>query len=244
MMLLRVKHQDAYARIGEIVSTADFHTTFLFLTMAFEHLTNSARQDVPQTQDGREQRQDVPDEWDCFYELLKKAHSRHGELVNLLPPILGEMQRERALIGMRRSVLSSEHRFFLALLLNVPNRAIILDLVEQSFPHRSPVDTVSDWVVELSAMQNQGRSVLGTDDFDDNHLVIFRHLLDGRPPEQLPGLLKDLAGTADNRQVEPETLFHSFQKSTLLKSLLFTQSLNLDGAVSLQSGSRMSRAGA
>jgi hypothetical protein len=38
-----------------------------------------------------------------------------------------------------------EHRFFLALLLNVSTRTDLLALVEQSFPEAPPVETILRW---------------------------------------------------------------------------------------------------
>ncbi|HZJ13652.1 MAG TPA: hypothetical protein VFD27_01315, partial [Chthoniobacteraceae bacterium] len=51
---------------------------------------------------------------------------------------------------LRGSITEIEHRFFLALLLNVPSRADILRLVAQRFP-AAPVETILRWAEELSS---------------------------------------------------------------------------------------------
>jgi hypothetical protein len=137
--------------------------------------------------------------------------------------VLGEIQREKALVGMRNCVTRSEHRFFLALLLNVPDRATILDLVGQCFPHRSPVDTVCDWMVELSntkSLKSPGAKVLGMDVFNETHLFVFRRLLEGLPAEQRGGAAE---GAESGGGLEEAC--RSFRKSILFKSLLFTSPL-------------------
>lgn len=237
-MLLQLKHPSVYAQLGDLISSSDFHTTFLILATTFEYLIDSARSAAPDSNNGNGQPADSADEWDCFHGLLKHAHVRHGQLVNLIPPVLGEAQRERALIGMRNSVTGSEHRLFLALLLNVPHRATILDLVKQCFPDRSPVDTVCDWLVELSAtksLKSPGANVLGMDDFNETHLFVFRHLLEGLPAEQLGSVFESAGGNIE-RGAGLEEAYQSFQRSTLFKSLLFMSPSMVGDEARLRSG--------
>jgi hypothetical protein len=121
---------------------------------------------------------------------------------------------------------TSEHRFFLALLLNVPHRTNVLELVKRRFEDRDPVDTISDWVMELSTTRLLGSrepNVLGVDDLDDEHLLVIRCLLEGRSREEAKEALRReyYSGQEDNLEGEYEALFNSLQSSTLLSSLLF-----------------------
>lgn len=221
-MLLTMGHPEAYPFIGDLVASADLQTTFLVLTAAFENLIAGARQ-----AGGGADGPDVPQgEWERFHELFRAAHRRHGQLVNLLPPVLGEMQRERALVERRSHMTGSEHRFFLALLLNVPRGKLILDLVRQRFPGRDAADTVCDWVAEFAAMpapRAPEQNVLGIDGFGATHLFVLRSLLKGRSLEQMMGdLEREGAAGGAVRPEELGAVLRSFRSSVLLKTLLET----------------------
>jgi hypothetical protein len=73
---------------------------------------------------------------------------KHGRLAEFVTPTLDEIIRRDTLAELRGSVTELEHRFFLALLLNVPRRDIILSLVAQRFPG-APIDTIMRWAKEL-----------------------------------------------------------------------------------------------
>ena len=83
---------------------------------------------------------------DRFDALLKKARAVHGERVDLIVPVLEEEARQSNIIKRRATITGDEHRFFLALILNVPGREKILELVKQRFPDIDPVEKILDWV--------------------------------------------------------------------------------------------------
>lgn len=224
-MLLRMKHPEAYRFIDELISSADLQMTFLILTAVFEDLVNNARENKFHAEYGQELPDGAaPDEWENFHELFRKAHGRHGSVVNLISPVLGEMQRQASLVDLRRCVTNCEHRFFLALLLNVPQRTMVLDLVQQRFPQEDPIDTICGWVTEFSTMRNAmspKRNILGIDDFTGAHLLLLRRLLEGASVEEIKSKLGE--ETSPNRipnETEVETLYRSLQSSVLIKSLL------------------------
>jgi len=221
-MLLSIGHPEAYPFIGELISSSDLQTTFLVLTATFENLISRA-QPTGEASGAPDVSQD---EWDRFHGLFKAAHRRHGQLVNLLPPVLGEMQRERALVERRSQMTGSEHRFFLALLLNVPRGKLILDLVKQRFPERDAADTICDWVAEFAGMpspRSPEQNVLGIDGFGETHRLVLRSLLKGHAPERMMSdpELGDAAGGA-GRPADLGVVLRSFRGSVLLKSLLET----------------------
>lgn len=121
---------------------------------------------------------------------------------------------------------TSEHRFFLALLLNIPHRTNVLELVKRRFEDRDPVDTIADWVMELSTTRLLGSrepNILGVDGLDDEHLFVIRCLLEGLSREEAKEALRReyYSGQEGNLEGEYEALFKSLQSSTLLSSLLF-----------------------
>jgi hypothetical protein len=221
-MLLRLNHPEAYSLISELISSSDVQTTFLILTAVFENLVNRARENNFSGQNGQET--DEVDEWENFHELFRKAHNKHGAVVNLMAPVLGEMQRQASVVDLRRCVRGSEHRFFLALLLNVPHRTRILDLVRQRFPQSNPIDHVCRWITEFSNTKNalsRKSNILGIDDFSDAHLFVLRQLLEGASAEEI----KDSFGKENSLPLVPngndvEALCRSLRSSVLIDSLL------------------------
>ena len=121
---------------------------------------------------------------------------------------------------------TSEHRFFLALLLNVPHRKSVFELVQRRFQDSDPVDTIADWVMELSTTRLLGSrepNVLGVDGFDDEHLFVVRCLLEGLSREEAKEALRReyYSGQEGDLEGDYESLFNSLQSSILLSSLLF-----------------------
>jgi hypothetical protein len=84
-------------------------------------------------------------------DLLGQAREKHGERLDLLLPCLEEQERQLKIIARREVITDPEHRFFLALLLNVPNRRAIYDLISRRLPEDDPEATVIRWVKELSS---------------------------------------------------------------------------------------------
>jgi hypothetical protein len=85
-------------------------------------------------------------EWDAVWEVFAGRHGAKAELAALT---FEEILRRDALVALRGSVTEVEHRFFLALLLNVPEAAQILRLVGERFSG-PPEATLGRWVRELA----------------------------------------------------------------------------------------------
>jgi hypothetical protein len=220
-MLLRMGHPEAYKFIGEMISNADFQTSFHALAAAFDHLVGKTQEPGATRRDSSAGGPSLPDEWEHFQDLLKTAHRRHGQLVNLLPPVLAEKQRERALIDLREHVTAPELRFFLALLLNLPHRSLVLDMVARRFPERDAVETVCGWMAELSNVKSARSpelNIVGADGFGDEQLFLLRRLLKGDTFEQITASPGNDVPRHDAATLG--RLYRSFQNSLLTKSLL------------------------
>lgn len=90
--------------------------------------------------------------WDVFAE-------KHGPLADYAASTLEEIVWRDRLVGLRGSIEDSDHRFFLALLLNVPRASDILSMVAARFPG-DPVTTVLAWAEELSESSEAGTWIL------------------------------------------------------------------------------------
>ena len=95
----------------------------------------------------------------AWEESLQIFRQKHGRLAEFVAQTLDEIIRRDGLVELRRSVTEAEHRFFLALLLNVPARRDILSLVAQRFPG-APADTVLRWIEDLTETSEFGTSIL------------------------------------------------------------------------------------
>lgn len=171
-LLLGMKHKDADEMIGDLVCSSDFHTAFFVLTEMSKHLKSNQVDELFGLSTAR----------DRFDALLKKARAVHGERVGLIVPVLEEEERQSNIIKRRATITGDEHRFFLALILNVPGREKILELVKQRFPDIDPVEKILDWVEELSQTRVLGSkesNALGIEGFGDDHLFALEYLLRG-----------------------------------------------------------------
>ena len=119
---------------------------------------------------------------DRFKAILERCRSAHGELTDLMLPVLEEQERQMSIIHRRGTITRDAHRFFLALLLNVPSRKKILELVKQRYPDQDPVETMLDWVEELGRTRVLGSketNALGMPEFDDSYVFVLECLLQG-----------------------------------------------------------------
>ncbi len=213
-LLLRMRHPQAIEMIAELLAGADFQTTFSLLDLAWGHLGGKRLENEFGLATGEEQ----------FQSLLETARRRHGPLVDLIPDVFQESRRQNNLIHRRGQITSPAHRFFLALLLNVPERQRMLEMVAQRFPAGDPLETVTEWIEELSLTKVWGSSepnVLGLNECDDDYLFAFRCLLEGRTLTEATALYAtELAEdfTADSAE-KLTSLYQAIPASELFSAL-------------------------
>ena len=213
-LLFTVQHPDADVTVGDLLSNSDFQTAFAILDVARNYLLGNQLERAFGLSTG-EQR---------FRSLVEKARERHGELVDLLQPHFEEVQRQNNLIHRRGQITSSEHRFFLALLLNVSGRQNVLSLVKQRFPELDPVAVVTDWVDDLAHTRLEGSlepNVLGIEGFDEDYLFVFQSLLEGQTPDQIRAAFQSELSPEqlDELGNKPQELCNAIRDSMLFRSL-------------------------
>ena len=175
-LLLRMKHPEADKFIRKLIESSDFQTAYAVLEQAFDFLCHRELEQIV----------GLSRSYDRFQALLDRARARHGELAELLLPVFDEEWRQNDIARRRDQIKGEEHRFFLALLLNVPERTTILRLVKERFSDRDAVDLVMTWIRELAATKIFGShepNVLGLENFDEAHLFVLKCLLQGLTPE-------------------------------------------------------------
>ncbi len=153
-------------------------------------------------------------EWETA---LAVFQDRHGALAAGVAATLEESRRRDVIVALRSTITEPEHRFFLALLSNVPTRADLVALVVQRFPEEDPVETIARWAEELLEMSDVGAELLDARfpptlaiaNEAQPHLFVaaLRHFLRGG--RQVPAPLRGLAAA------ELEQLRVAFDESSL-----------------------------
>lgn len=137
-VLETIDDPDYGTHVNEMMSRLDFERGFNMLRHAMPRLKEL-------------------DEWD---EVLATFQNKHGELALGVPDTLAECLRRETISQMRHFIVNPEHRFFLALLMNVQNRADIFALVTRRFPGSSPIDTILGWAEEFVEPNDFGITLL------------------------------------------------------------------------------------
>jgi hypothetical protein len=140
----------------------------------------------------------------------------------MIPPVLEEEDRQNNLTSRRAQITGEDHRFFLALLLNVPSRTRVLELVRQRVPDRDPVDTITDWVEELSNIRVLGSSepnVLGIGDMDEDYLLVLGSMLEGLSVGQMSIALSGGDSIDSGSEARLAKIAESIRDSILFKSI-------------------------
>jgi hypothetical protein len=225
-LLLSMRHDEADNFIGEMLSSSDFQTAFETIEILLNSLNYDRMEETFGLSTGKQR----------FERLLEIARRRHGKLVDLIQPVFEEVERQNHIIHRRGQITSPEHRFFLALLLNVPDRARILDLVSARFPEQNPVETITNWVEELANTKILGSpesNALGIDNFDDDYLFAFQCLLEGLTVEQTKSAFEQEFSTqyAEELGSKPEDLYSAIRSSIIFKSIFLDLSSSAEGRV-------------
>ena len=213
-LLLGMKHKDGDAMIGDMICSSDFQTAFLALETFFHSTRNNQMDSLFGLSTGN----------DRFQIILARAREAHGDLVDLVPPVFEEQVRQNDIVMRRSTITSEEHRFFLALLLNVPDREKILELVKQRYPQTDPVEKILDWVEELAqtrALGSKEPNALGIERFSDEHIFVLEQLLRGRAVDEI----KELINTDDFKAFagldgKLDTLAKELQRAALFNRML------------------------
>ncbi|MFS8086657.1 MAG: hypothetical protein ACMG6H_13575 [Acidobacteriota bacterium] len=213
-LLLAMPHQDADELIGDLVCSSDFHTAYFVLAAAYRHLNNDHVDALFGLSTGK----------DRFKAILERCRSVHGELTDLVMPVFAEEERQGNIVHRRATITGEEHRFFLALLLNVSNREKVLNLVKQRFPERDPVETILDWVEELARTRVVGSNemnALGIMGFDDAYVVVLEYMLRGSSSDEITEQAsRDLPRLCLEQPSEVEKIRQVLSNVPLFKSIL------------------------
>ena len=124
--------------VREMIAELDFERGFFIMESSMSHLRSHG-------------------EWDAT---LATFEQKHGAKAKGISATLEECMRRDLIKELRGSVTEPEHRFFMALLLNVPEKGQLLQLVKQRFPEEEATETILRWIEELTEVSDLGVIVL------------------------------------------------------------------------------------
>jgi len=199
-LLHSIEYEGFEASAERLAAASDSISTYFIIAKIFELI----REEVP------------------FKALLERIRPHHPHLVPLLDQAFAEFRRERNIMARRGQFRNADHRFFMALLLNVTGRRRILELIKKRYPESPPIDKVLTWVEELAQTKLEGeKNAIGIP-LDESSLFIFRGLVEGLTFAQLIAKMNDEYSDDEVREqlgMIQETC-DAFKESLLFSSLL------------------------
>jgi hypothetical protein len=163
-MVRRLDHPEWEIMTDRVLDEPDFPTVFHVLLDTLRHVKSVA----------------------ALARFLDRARARHPRYVDRVVPVFDEVIRQREIIEKRSRIFDAEHRFFLALLLNVPDRRLIDAMIRGRYPEDTPSEIIERCVAELAAQRidGGGENPLGVP-LDDASLRIFGGLVRGMSDEEI-----------------------------------------------------------
>lgn len=182
--LVNSNHTESDRMIAGLLETADFQTSFAILTSLQGMARSNALEEVFNL--------DAPQ--NRYEKFLKIVRDRHGAKAEVFADVFAHREFETDIVRRRSYVTDPEHRFFLALILNIEGRERIFSLIKQRFPDAEPLDKVLDWTFDLANTRIAGSNIpnaLGIENFDEGDLLILELLLKGETAEKIESQLRE-----------------------------------------------------
>jgi hypothetical protein len=176
--LFRTNHPNTDKIISNLLEESDFQTTFTVLSTVNDFLQSNQLEQMFNTGSSEKR----------FEALMEIVRKRHGNRAEVFPKIFAHQEKVNEIIKRRNFVKEPEHRFFLALLMNVEGKQRILSLVRKRFPEADPIEKILDWTFDLAQTRVLGLNLpnaLGIADFGDLDLFILENILKDKSDEEL-----------------------------------------------------------
>jgi len=209
--LIRSKHPRTDEFIADWLRLADFQTAFQILLMLRNYLRSNQIDQLFNLSASQSR-------FETFMEIVGE---RHGERANVFPKVFAHLEKLDEILRRRSYVTDPEHRFFLALLLNIEGREQIFSLVKERFPGSEPLDKVLDWTFDLSQTRVLGENIpnaLGIADFDDTDLFILENLLQDKETDEIQTILETEYGSGKIENLGER--IEKLQKAVIFQPLL------------------------
>lgn len=206
--LIRAKRPDADRQIADLLAKSDLQTSFSILSHLRGLLRSNQLSQLFKLAGPKER-------FDSFLEIVRKRHGTAGET---LTAVFAHMDRLDEIVSRRDFVTNPEHRFFMALLLNVDERDRIFALIKQKFPDADPIEKVLDWTFDLAQTRVVGvetSNALGIPDFGEPEMFALEHLLYDKTDDDV-----GRAFAAENPGVEIGDAVARVREAVIFRALL------------------------
>lgn len=207
--LIRSNHPETDKHIGALLEASDFQTSFTILSNVRGYFKGNQLDRMFNT--GASEKR--------FDALLEIVNKRHGARAEVFPKIFAHQEKVGEIIKRRGFVKEPEHRFFLALLMNVEGKERILSLIRERFPAADPIEKILDWTFDLAQTRVLGVNIpnaLGIADFGNLDLFILENRLKDKSDEEMRATIR-----AEYPAEDIENLERSFAE----KSVRISQSV-------------------
>ena len=169
--LYRGGRKDADEQVIGLLKRSDLQTCYLILVQVRGFLRSNQLTEMftPEAAKTR---------FAAFLDVVAEKHKAAGDAMR---PVFERHDMLDEILTRRRYVTNPEHRFFMALLLNVEGRSYIFALIKQRYPDADPIEKVLDWTFDLAQIRIMGTetNALGIADFGDDEMFALEHLLNG-----------------------------------------------------------------
>ena len=197
--------------IADYMKTSDLQTTFMILSQLRGLFRSNQLNQMFRPGEAASR-------FEKFLDVAARQHGSNGEIFR---PVFARMDMLDEMLTRRGYVTNPEHRFFMALLLNVDGRERIFSLVKHRFPDADPIEKVLDWIFDLGQTRVLGTdssNALGIADFGESEMFVLENLLKGKGDKEI-----EQAFAAENpgqdSQVAPNAL-SKIRDSVIFRPLL------------------------
>lgn len=213
--LIRAKHPETDKFIANWLKQVDFQTSFAILSNVRPLFASSEL----------EQLFNIDKSESRFDALLEIVRERHGERANIFSKVFAHEAKVQEIVRRRAVITEPEHRFFLALLMNVEGKERIFSLIKERFPDAEPLDKVLDWTFDLANTKVLGLNIpnaVGIEDFGDLDLFVLESFLKNHSNEEAEKILETEYGMQITEEVRQniEQKREQIRNSVIFDSLL------------------------
>jgi hypothetical protein len=201
--LIRVSRPDTDEQIANLLEASDLHTSFLYLShlrgfLRSNHIAQLFKLEEPKAR---------------FDKFLNLVIDKHGKTAEILRPVFAHIDMQDEIVNRRAYVTQPEHRFFIALLMNIDSRAGVFKLIKDRYSDAEPVEKVLDWVFDLAQTRVVGSAAtattnaLGLPDFGDAEMSALEGLLNNKSDDEIAA-----AFAAENPNASADTIKTALEK--------------------------------
>lgn len=192
IMPLRAKRPDADDLLANLIKESDFQSTLTILSRTRGFLNGGHLERFFDVENSVSR-------YDRMFDLVKE---KHGALADVIPAIFAHQDKLQEILNRRNFITNPEHRFFLALLLNVDGKERIMSLVKTRYTEDDPIEKILDWTTELAQTKVFGSNLpnaLGIEDFNDFDTFVLEDMLKG---SSLPEIQTKLGSEMQSQEPE------------------------------------------